>query len=151
MFLDDETALRNAAYANLADDAPWLILADWYRDHGNDRMADRVPELRQVLIDSLPVARHVTESSLHDLIRERHHDVRPRLMLAEWLDEHGRPDEAEMWRFGCRGLGQWAYVYPPPLPLREPLMPPSRRREPPPLPRREPPPLPWERDVFRAV
>jgi len=60
-FAAEETALLNTCYANLADDAPWLVYSDWLRDHGNKR-ADRVMALRETLIRLLPVAMHVEEA-----------------------------------------------------------------------------------------
>jgi uncharacterized protein (TIGR02996 family) len=61
LFIDDETALREVCYANLGDDAPWGIYADWLRERGRDTMADRMPELRRVLLALLPVALPIAE------------------------------------------------------------------------------------------
>ena len=57
----DETAFRRAMYARLRCDATWNAYADWLRDHGRDGMADRMPVLRKMLIDRLPVALPIAE------------------------------------------------------------------------------------------
>ena len=59
--VDTETLLRRACYERLADDAAWAALADWLRDHGRDRQADDVPNLRRSLVRLLPVALPVAE------------------------------------------------------------------------------------------
>ncbi len=61
MLLTDQTALLRACYAALRDDAPWLVYADWLREHGQDRRADRLPVLRRMLVSMLPVALPIAE------------------------------------------------------------------------------------------
>lgn len=48
MIITDEMALRQACYDAPDDDAPWLILEDFYRERGN-KMADRVWALRETI------------------------------------------------------------------------------------------------------
>ena len=61
MLLTDEHCLIQACYAALRDDAPWGIYADWLREHGQDRRADRLPVLRRMLVSLLPVALPIAE------------------------------------------------------------------------------------------
>lgn len=49
--VDDETALRRYCYDHPEDDAGWLVLADWLRDHGRDHQADNVPLQRRIFRD----------------------------------------------------------------------------------------------------
>ena len=45
----DEDALRAACYEALDDDAPWGAYADWLRERGQEKMADRLWVLRAML------------------------------------------------------------------------------------------------------
>lgn len=59
--MTDEDAFRRACYSDLADDAPWLIYADWLRERGRDNMAERLHVLRRLLTARLPVGLPIAE------------------------------------------------------------------------------------------
>lgn len=71
MIISDEQALRASCAETPYDDAPWLVYADWLRDHGRWEDADRVPYMMRAyrvardparfLPRALPVAERLDE------------------------------------------------------------------------------------------
>jgi uncharacterized protein (TIGR02996 family) len=143
MFESDESALWDAAYANVGDIATWCRLREHLRATGRHREAAGLHVIHESLrrqcaeaFARLPTAQRLVdvppgsdEDAFFNWIEQNPHDMAPRLIFADWLDDHGESDRAAAWR---KSAG-----WPEPRPYRGPW----------------PPPLPCERTahVLRAI